>query len=163
MDIGQGYARGRVIVPLITVTLMLTAPIMGSIFDRTNRVVGIIIAFTLSSIGYFFMGSISDPLANWVLVAAVLVGIGEGACIMSSIALVGQNAPEKIRGSVIGTFTACGAVGMLLASGVGGILFDKWTYTGPFLFMGAINVLVLLFAIYVKLKHPPSGQSWKTL
>jgi MFS family permease len=141
------------IVPLITITLMLTAPIMGTLFDRLDRVTGVIIAFSLSSIGYFFFGSISDPLANTVFAAAIIVGLGEGACIMSSIALVGQNAPEKTRGSVIGTFTACGAFGMLLASGIGGVLFDKWTYTGPFLFMGAINLLVLIFAIYVKSKH----------
>jgi len=154
LDVQDGYARGRMIVPLITLTVLLTAPLMGSILDRVDRVSGIMIAFSLSAIGYTFMGSITDPLANTVFVAAILLGLGEGACIMSSIALIGQNAPAKTRGSVIGTFTACGAVGMLLASGVGGYLFDNWTYTGPFLFMGLINAAVLFFAIYVKLAHP---------
>ena len=119
-----------------------------------DRVVGIIVAFAMAACGYTFMGLISDPLGNTVLFAAVIVGIGEAGCIMSSVALVGQNAPAKTRGSVIGTFTACGATGMLIASGVGGVLFDRWTYTGPFLLMGLINVLVLLFAIYVKIAHP---------
>ena len=73
--------------------------------------------------------------------------------------MTGQNAPAKTRGSVIGTFTACGALGMLIASGVGGFLFDNWTNTGPFLFMGIINAGVLLFAIYVKLKFPVIDQS----
>ena len=142
------------IVPLITLTVMLSAPLIGAVLDRVERVVGIIIAFTLSAVGYTFMGMIEDPLANTVFAAAILLGLGEGACIMSSIALIGQNAPAKTRGSVIGTFTACGATGMLIASGVGGFLFDNWMYTGPFLFMGVINAGVLLFAIMVKLKHP---------
>jgi hypothetical protein len=43
---------------------------------------------------------------------------------------------------------------MLIASGVGGFLFDNWTYTGPFLLMAMINAGVLLFAIYVKLRYP---------
>jgi MFS family permease len=154
LDVHEGYARGRMIVPLITLTVLLSAPIMGYILDRLDRVTGIMIAFTLSAIGYSFMGMIEDPLANTVFAAAILLGLGEGACIMASIALIGQNAPAKTRGSVIGTFTACGATGMLIASGVGGFLFDRWMYTGPFLFMGMINAGVLLFAFYVKLKHP---------
>jgi len=154
LDVHEGYARGRMIVPLITLTVLVSAPIMGYILDRVDRVIGIMIAFTLSAIGYSFMGMIEDPLANTVFAAAILLGLGEGACIMASIALIGQNAPAKTRGSVIGTFTACGATGMLIASGVGGFLFDRWMYTGPFLFMGMINAGVLLFAIYVKLKHP---------
>jgi len=48
---------------------------------------------------------------------------------------------------------------MLLASGVGGYLFDNWTYTGPFLFMGLVNAAVLLFAIYVKLAHPDISET----
>ena len=154
LDVQDGYARGRVIVPLITLTVLLSAPIMGAILDRVDRVAGIIIAFSLSAVGYTFMGNIADPLANTVLVAAVLLGLGEGACIMASIALIGQNAPPKTRGSVIGTFTTCGAIGMLMASGVGGFLFDNWAYTGPFLFMGFVNAAVLLYAIYVKLAFP---------
>jgi len=154
LDVQQGYARGQLIVPLITLTMMLSAPLIGVLLDRLDRVMGIIIAFTLAAMGYTFMGMIEDPLANTVFAAAILLGLGEGACIMSSIALIGQNAPAATRGSVIGTFTACGATGMLIASGVGGFLFDNWTYTGPFLFMGVINAGVLLLAIYVKLKHP---------
>lgn len=154
LNIQAAYSRGQLIVPLITLTVMLSAPFMGAMMDRLDRVVGIIIAFALSAAGYTFMGLIEDPLANTVFAAAILLGLGEGACIMSSIALIGQNAPARTRGSVIGTFTACGAIGMLLASGVGGFLFDNWMYTGPFLFMGMINAVVLLFAIYVRLRHP---------
>ena len=154
LDIQVGYARGQMIVPLITLTVMLSAPIVGTILDRVDRVVGVIIAFTLSAIGYTFMGMIEDPLGDTVFLAAMLLGLGEGACIIASIALIGQNAPAKTRGSVIGTFAACGATGMAIAAGVGGYLFDNWMYTGPFVFMGMVNATVLLFAIYVKVKHP---------
>ena len=154
LDVQAGYARGQMIVPLITLTVMLSAPIMGAIMDRVERVVGIIIAFSIAAVGYTFMGLIADPLANTVFAAAIILGLGEGACIMASIALIGQNAPARTRGSVIGTFTACGATGMLIASGVGGFLFDNWMYTGPFLFMGIVNAGVLVFAVLVKLRHP---------
>ena len=154
MDIQLGYARGQLIVPLITLTVMISAPFVGIVLDRVDRVTGVIIAFTLSALGYSFMGTIEDPLANTVFFAAILLGLGEGACIMSSIALVGQNAPARTRGSVIGTFTACGAVGMLMAASVGGYLFDNWRYTGPFLFMGMVNGGVLILALFVKLRSP---------
>jgi len=154
LDVNEAYARGRMIVPLITLTVLISAPIVGVMLDRVDRVVGVIIAFAISAVGYTFMGMIDDPMANTVFAAAIILGLGEGACIMSSIALIGQNAPAKTRGSVFGTFTASGAVGMLIASGVGGYLFDHWTYTGPFLLMGLINACVLLFALYVRFKYP---------
>lgn len=154
LDIRVGYARGQLIVPLITLTVLLSAPLMGYLLDRIERVTGIIIAFSIAAIGYTFMGMVDDPLGNTVFLAAIVLGLGEGTCIITSIALIGQNAPAKTRGSVIGTFTACGATGMAIAAGFGGYLFDNWMYTGPFLFMGAVNTAVLLFAIHVKLKHP---------
>ncbi len=159
LEVQDGYARGRMIVPLITLTMMVSAPLMGMLLDRIDRVSGIIVAFALSAVGYTFMGNIADPLASTVFAAAIILGLGEGACIMSSIALIGKQAPASNRGAVIGTFTACGAIGMLMASGVGGYLFDHWTYTGPFLFMGMVNAAVLLFAVWLKFSESRASRN----
>ena len=37
---------------------------------------------------------------------------------------------------MVGVFTLTGAVGILVASVVGGYLFDHWLQTGPFVFFG---------------------------
>ena len=56
LDIQEGYSRGRMIVPLITLTVLLSAPIMGSILDRVDRVVGIVIAFRFPLLAILLWG-----------------------------------------------------------------------------------------------------------
>jgi hypothetical protein len=40
----------------------------------------------------------------------------------------------------------------LIATSIGGRLFDGWMPGGPFVQMGVINSIVLIAAIYVRLK-----------
>jgi MFS family permease len=147
MTIEQGYARGATIVPVITATVLVTAPIFGFIMDRIDRVYGIMIAFFISSLGYLAMGLVEDPMSFNVIPVAILLGMGEGACIISSTSLIGKTAPVAIRGTVFGAFAMCGAIGQMIAGGFGGFLFD-YIYTGPYLLMGFLNFTVLLLAIY---------------
>ena len=147
MTIEQGYARGATIVPVITSTVLVTAPIFGFIMDRIDRIYGIMIAFFISSLGYLAMGLVEDPMSFNVIPVAILLGMGEGACIISSTSLIGKTAPVAIRGTVFGAFAMCGAIGQMIAGGVGGFLFD-YIYTGPYLLMGFLNFTVLLLAIY---------------
>ena len=147
MTIEQGYARGATIVPVIASTVLVTAPIFGFIMDRIDRVYGIMIAFFLSSLGYLAMGLVEDPMSFNVIPVAILLGMGEGACIISSTTLIGKTAPVAIRGTVFGAFAMCGAIGQMIAGGFGGFLFD-YIYTGPYLLMSFLNFTVLLLAIY---------------
>ena len=147
MSIQEGYARGAMIVPIIASTVLVTSPIFGFIIDRIGRMYGIMIAFFLASLGYTAMGFIDNPMSNSVIPVAILLGMGEGAAIISSTAMIGKRAPTAIRGTVFGAFAMCGAVGQVIAGGVGGFLFD-YIYTGPYLLMGFLNFTVLLLAIY---------------
>ncbi len=147
MTIEEGYARGATIVPIIASTVLVTSPIFGFIIDRIGRIYGIMIAFTLASIGYTAMGFVDDPMSNSVIPIAIVLGMGEGAAIISSTALIGKRAPVAIRGTVFGAFAMCGAVGQIIAGGVGGFLFD-YIYTGPYLLMGFLNFTVILLAVY---------------
>ena len=52
-----------------------------------------------------------------------------------------------VRGTLFGAFAMCGAIGQVIAGGLGGFLFD-YIYTGPFLLMACLNFLVLLVAVY---------------
>ena len=155
LTINQGYARGAFVIPIIAGTVLITAPIFGFIMDRIDRIYGIMIAFSLSTIGYTMMGLVDDPMSNTIIPVAMILGAGEGACIIASTTLIGKTAPIAIRGTVFGAFAMCGAIGQIIAGGVGGILFD-YIYTGPFLLMGVMNFLVLLMAIYTWLSRKKS-------
>lgn len=127
----------------------------GWISDRVNRVTGMVIAFTLSTLGYLGMGLIGDPFHSaWIIPVCILLGCGETANVVAGGALIGQEAPARIRGSVLGVFNLFGAVGIAVCVGLGGYLFDHWYFNAPFLLMGLINGSVLLLAIYVRMKEP---------
>ena len=50
------------------------------------------------------MGFIDNPMSNSVIPVAILLGMGEGAAIISSTAMIGKRAPTAIRGTVFGAF-----------------------------------------------------------
>jgi len=78
-------------------------------------------------------------------------------CIITSGVLIAEQAPDRLRGSVVGVFTFTGAVGILVASVVGGYLFDHWMKAGPFVFFGLISALVLVWTLV--LRGRPEGSA----
>ena len=108
----------------------------------------------LATIGYLAMGFVTNPLDQIDYPLIVLLGIGQISAFLGSQALVGQEAPVLQRGAVIGGFNTSGAIGILFCSVVGGYLFDAWSPAGPFILVGAINMVVFIFAIIVRIKSP---------
>jgi hypothetical protein len=104
----------------------------------------------LSAIGYTSFGFIGNPFDNSAIIPAMLLGMGETSTIIAGNALMGQSAPTAIRGAVLGMFTLSGAAGILLATLLGGRLFDNWMPGGPYVQMGVINSIILIWAIYVR-------------
>ena len=125
------------------------AVLIGLIIDKIDRVVGLALAMLIAAAGYFSFGLVDDPLSNQMFICAVIVGMGEVFANLSALSLIGSEAPERGRGAVIGTFSFFGAGGILMVGLVGGWLFDNWQPVGPFLFVAATNVVVLILAILV--------------
>jgi MFS family permease len=73
--------------------------------------------------------------------------------ILSVTALLGQETPVNVRGSVIGLAGFCGGVGILATSFAGGFLFDYWRISGPILLVGAANLAAFAFALLIWLRN----------
>jgi MFS family permease len=145
----EGFARGGILVGVIQGSALLFAMVMGFILDKVDRVTGVIIAFALAAVGYTAFGFMDDPFSNAIFLPAIVLGMGETGTIIAGNALIGQSAPAAVRGAVLGNFALCGALGILIATSIGGRIFDMWQPGGPFVLMGVINTLVLLAAIWV--------------
>jgi MFS family permease len=126
--------------------------------DRINRVTVVIAAMALAFVGYTWVGLTPDPLAPVIYAAAVMMGIGEMSAILSGQLLLGHEAPLAIRGSVFGLAGIFGSVGILFANLFGGWLYDVWTKAAPFFVIGACNLLILAFAVYVRRADARDGQ-----
>ena len=133
---------------------LVWSPIMGMIIDRVNRVAAVVFGMGFAAIGYASMYFVEDPTNPIYYPLFGLLGIGQISAFFASQALMGQEAPAKERGAVIGFFSGSGAIGILVATSVGGILFDTWMLTGPFIFVGALNFCIFVFAFIVWKKSP---------
>jgi MFS family permease len=134
---------------LIQVFALCWLPVMGFLLDRIDRVAGLALAMLLAGGGYFSLFLIEDPLGPKMYFAAVLVGMGEISANLASLTLIGSEAPEKGRGAVIGLFSLCGAIGILLIAKFGGILSGMFGSIAPFMLVASANVVVLVLSLWV--------------
>lgn len=150
----QAMGQAGKLMGLMGAVTLIWTPIFGFILDKLNRVTGMGLAMLLASIGYASMGLISSPLDNSALPFFIILAIGQGSAIIASVTLVGQEASPEERGTVIATNGWFGAVGILVASLLGGILFDRIDPSAPFVMIGAFQAAVFLFAVFVRIKAP---------
>lgn len=140
---------------IITQTAALfSAPLFGRLTDKVNRVTGVMIAALVAGLGYSTLFLIENPLGPWMKVALLLVGAGEVGGVIASQVLIAQYAAPEFRGSITGMFSLCGALGILVAFGVGGYLFDHWRESGPFLLFGVLGLFISLWAYRLRRATP---------
>ena len=152
LSLQEAVAKAGMLAVLVSVSQLLFSPVAGYVLDKIDRLTGMVIAMGLAGIAYLWVGFSPDPLALVFIPAALLLGMGEASAIMSGAALVGQEASEDIRGSVVGLFNFCGSVGTLIIAVVCGFLFDAWMPGAPFVFVGGINLVVFVIALIVRVR-----------
>ena len=152
LDAPEATSNAGRIGGMVQAVTLIWAPIFGIILDRFDRASVVIFAMMLAVIGYAGVGLTADPTSPSAILALVMLGIGEFSAIMAGQALVAQEAPIDNRGSVLGVFAFCGALGLLTLSMIGGHLFDDIGPGAPFLLVATVNGVILCFAIYVRKK-----------
>jgi MFS family permease len=150
MSSAEAVSKGGGILAISYAASLLSAPFFGILSDRVNRVTALAVTLLISAIGYGSTLFLTDPFSLATIISLILIGMAEVGCIITSGVLIAEQAPDRIRGSVVGIFTLSGAVGILIASVVGGYLFDHWLKTGPFVFFGAISAVILVWALILR-------------
>jgi MFS family permease len=136
---------------IIQGSVLFWAPVWGLILDRVDRLTAVCIAMAVAACGYTLVGLSSSPVGPAFIPLALLLGCGEIGAILSGQALVGQEAPEEIRGAVIGLFMLVGGIGLLTIGVIGGWLFDAWMPGGVFILVACGNVIVFIAALLLRL------------
>jgi MFS family permease len=146
----ESLAKAGAVIGIAQTCALLSAPIFGKMTDKLTRVDALLVACGVSAIGYSSTLLIDDPLGTGMYFCAILIGLGEVGGVIASTVLIGQQAPVRIRGSVVGAFSAFGAIGILVALEAGGLLYDAWRPAAPFALFGAFSAAVLLFGLVVR-------------
>lgn len=115
-------------------------------FDRIAPARALAVALGIAAVGYGAMVFVHDPLGVGMIAGAAGIGVGQIAALLGSNAYVAKVAPLETRGSVIGGFGFCGAVGTLLAAVAGGAMFDSASESSPFVAVGILSAGLALAA-----------------
>ena len=142
------------------------APVFGILADKVDRLNLLIVGFLLAAIGYGWVATQADILSSAAIPALIMMGIGQSSTILSCTVMLGQEAPEELRGSTFGMQSFFGAVGILMIAVVGGRLFDNVGPYAPFYAIAAANAVVFIAGFVVRLSElktiPDTGQSKAT-
>jgi MFS family permease len=154
MTAAEGLAKATIVFATIQTAALIASPLIGIMNDRINRVTALVIGMGLATVGYFLFGLQDTPYGNSSMAIAFVLGIGQVSAILAGATLIGQEADPKITGATVGVWSFCGAIGTMIGSLAGGLLFDFWMPGAPFILMGALNLLVMAGALYVRIKFP---------
>ncbi|KAM3587128.1 hypothetical protein VKS41_002169 [Umbelopsis sp. WA50703] len=133
---------------------LASAPFFGLASEYLPRPYPIIAAGLIGAAGCFPFAFSFDPTSKSSLAFVILIAVGELGMIISGMAMLnGRYVPQDLRGSISGTYSFIGALGIIVISKIGGVLFDKWMKGGPFLLLGIGHCLVSVFSVVVLLMN----------
>ena len=150
LSTGESMASAGIKFGILQFSALCWAFFFGMIVDRINRVTGVALAFGGAAIMYAALGMVSDPFGNLIFLVIIPLGMSETSCVISAGALIGQEAPPQLRGTIIGVFNLMGGAGIGVALTAGGFVFDNWLRTGPFLMMAGFNLIIFVAALFVR-------------
>jgi len=126
--------------------------VFGVLSDRLGGSRAVVLSTGLTFVVFAATLLISDPLSGLMIVLGVFLGFVQISSVITGGALIGKQAPEEVRGSVMGFYGFCGALGIMLTFLLGGWLFDRWLYQGPFVLVGVVSACVAVWGIFVHAK-----------
>jgi len=112
LGLGLSPARIGLLVGLTSATDVLVSPISGVLMDSRGRLFTIVPAFTLMSLGFIILASASG---GWMLIiAAAVLGLGNGFSSGLFLTLGTDLAPQGGEGPFLGRFGAFTDIGRLI-------------------------------------------------
>jgi len=151
MSTGEALAKGMGVLSVNQTVILVFAFGAGYLTDKFNKIAVLAVSFAMAALGYFGMWFIADPFNTLIFAAIIPLAIGEVTITVACSALVGQEAPVQSRGSILGVFGVIGAIGIAVATFVGGEIFDSIGKTAPFAMMACFNLVIVTWALYVYL------------
>ncbi len=158
VDPAEAPSKGAALFAICGGASLLWLAILAPIMDRFNRVSAVIFCMTLSAIAYCSMYFVNNdhmvPLQLDTILYFAFLGVGQISAFFGATTLISQEAPRRERGTVMGMFNTFGAIGIFIAAGIGGRLFDSVGPFAPFVMIGVFSLVVALMAVVVRIKSP---------
>ncbi len=154
LNTGEAMARFGTVMVIMYAVSFFSAPLFGWFIDKVDRMTALCVALAIAAAGYLGMYVVTTPIDFAMIPFMILLTLGTGCMVKAQMALIGQEAPVKERGSVIATGQVFGAVGILTFTAIGGRLFDAWGPWAPFFIVGVYQAALLGVALLVRFVTP---------
>ena len=156
-SMGAGGTELGLLTASYAVMRLIFGPIWGGLSDRFGRKPILLIGISGYVITMVWFG-----LANtlWMLFAArILSGILSSATAPTTMAYIGDSAPEEERGGGMGLLGAAGGVGTIIGPVLGGFLAASSLSTPFFIAAGMALLSLALAIIFLPESHPAQAKS----
>lgn len=91
-----------------------------------------------------------DPTSKLSLGFVILIATGQYGMIISGMAMVaGDYIKREDHAAISATYSFIGAIGIIVISKLGGVLFDRWMKGAPFLLLGIGHCLMVVMSLAV--------------
>lgn len=153
----SGDVAVGIVIGAYAVTGLLLRPVAGRLADTRGRKPMVVIgALVVALSGFLYLPSLG--IAG-LIVARLVVGVGEGAVYTAGSAWIVDLAPEDRRGRVLGLYGLAVWGGLSVGPLVGELLLDLGGYTAVWIAAGALPVLGALIALSARDPFVPLAHS----
>ena len=136
-----------------------TAPLWGSLSDRTGRKKLIMVGLVGFSLSFFLFALFIDNL-TLLYVSRIVGGIFSGALYTAVTGFVGDMTTEENRNQYMGFLGMSIGLGFIFGPALGGVLGDISLQT-PFLASGILTLLILIYASIILQEPKRQGEANK--
>jgi MFS family permease len=128
---------------IFAIVILVTRPFVSRLFDRRGLMPIIFPALAILALGFALLSQM-NALAMLVI-AAVVIGLGQGAIQGTTLSTVAKITPSHRKGIATTTYYLMTDVGYSLGPILSGFLIPLSGYRGLYLLMGAIILFAMVF------------------
>jgi DHA1 family tetracycline resistance protein-like MFS transporter len=158
-EFGSGVEALGLMTMSFALAQLVAAPFMGSLADRFGRrplVLVSLAAFAAANIAFLFATSTTTLIIIRALEGAFTAGLFPAA-----MGVVADVVPEKQRAQWVGVVMGSYGAGFIFGPVVGGILYDGWGYTAPFIASAIMAVIALIAAVIMMPETRTPDVRWR--
>jgi MFS family permease len=143
-EFGDGVEELGLMTMSFALAQMIGAPLMGSLADSRGRRPLILLALTTVTLQY--IGYILAPSTIFFILIRGAAGFLSSGLFPASMGVVSDIVAEDQRARWAGIIMGSYAVGMIFGPVIGGVLYDSFGYSAPFILSAVIAFLALIAA-----------------
>jgi multidrug resistance protein len=144
-EFGSGVEALGLMAMSFALAQFVAAPFMGSLADRFGR--RPLVLVSLAAFAASNLGLLAAPNTQWFIAVRALEGLLTAGLFPAAMGVVADTVPESQRARWVGIVMGSYGAGIILGPVIGGVLYDGWGFSAPFVTSAVLATLALVAAV----------------